>query len=119
MPALNDVVAGHIDFMFCDFASAVGMLQGGKVRPLGVTTAARIPAFPDIPPINEAGVPGYDVAAWFMVVTHRQVAARRSVDKLHGELKTILAKPEIKEQIAQAQPAADGNASRWPRCRPS
>ena len=69
MPALNDVVAGHIDFMFCDFASAQGMLQGGKVRPLGVTTAARIPAFQDIPPINEAGVAGYDVAAWFMVVT--------------------------------------------------
>ena len=37
VPALNDVVAGHIDFMFCDFASAAGMLQSGKVRPLGVT----------------------------------------------------------------------------------
>ena len=35
VPALNDVVAGHIDFMFCDFASAVGMLQSDKVRPLG------------------------------------------------------------------------------------
>ena len=69
VPALNDVVAGHIDFMFCDFASAAGMLQSDKVRPLGVSTAARIPAFANIPPINEAGVPGYDVAAWFMVVT--------------------------------------------------
>ena len=45
VPALNDVVAGHIDFMFCDFASALGMLQGDKVRPLAVSTAARIPAF--------------------------------------------------------------------------
>src|SRR5215212_2951236 len=45
VPALTDVVAGHIDFMFCDFASAQAMLQSGKVRPLGVTTAARIPAF--------------------------------------------------------------------------
>ena len=50
VPALNDVVAGHIDFMFCDFASAIGMLQSNRVRPLGVTTAARIGAFPNIPP---------------------------------------------------------------------
>jgi tripartite-type tricarboxylate transporter receptor subunit TctC len=98
VPALNDVVAGHIDFMFCDFASAQGMLQGGKVRPLGVTTAARIPAFKDIPPINEAGVAGYDVAAWFMVVTTGK-SPSAVIDKLHGELKTILAKPEIKEQL--------------------
>jgi tripartite-type tricarboxylate transporter receptor subunit TctC len=98
VPALNDVVAGHIDFMFCDFASALGMLQGDKVRPLGVTTAMRIPAFPNIPPINEAGVPGYDVAAWFMVTTTGRTP-QPVVDKLHGELKSILAKPEIKEQL--------------------
>jgi tripartite-type tricarboxylate transporter receptor subunit TctC len=98
VPALNDVVAGHIDFMFCDFASAQGMLQGGKVRPLGVTTAARIPAYQDIPPINEAGVAGYDVAAWFMVVTTGK-SPSTVVDKLHGELKTILAKPEVQEQL--------------------
>ncbi|MEA2980721.1 MAG: hypothetical protein QOF09_2544 [Alphaproteobacteria bacterium] len=98
VPALNDVVAGHIDFMFCDFASALGMLQGDKVRPLGVTTAMRIPAFPNIPPINEAGVPGYDVAAWFMVTTTGRTP-QPVVDRLHGELKSILAKPEIKEQL--------------------
>ncbi len=98
VPALNDVVAGHIDFMFCDFASALGMLQGDKVRPLGVTTAARIPAFSNIPPINDVGLPGYDVAAWFMVVTTAKTPPA-VVDKLHGELKGILAKPEVKEQL--------------------
>ena len=67
VPALNDVIAGHIDFMFVDFASAAGQIQGGKVRPLAVSTKARIPAFPDIPPVADS-VPGYDVAAWFMVV---------------------------------------------------
>ena len=100
VPALNDVVAGHIDFMFCDFASAAGMLQSDKVRPLGVTTAARIPAFPNVPPINEAGVPGYDVAAWFMVVTTGK-SPPAAVDRLYGELKTILAKPEIRDQVAK------------------
>jgi tripartite-type tricarboxylate transporter receptor subunit TctC len=100
VPALNDVVAGHIDFMFCDFASALGMLQGEKVRPLGVTTAARIPAFPNIAPINDSGASGYDVAAWFMVVTTGKTPSP-VVDKLHGELKSILAKPEIKEQLVK------------------
>ena len=100
VPALNDVVAGHIDFMFCDFASAAGMLQSDKVRPLGVSTAARIPAFADIPPINEAGVPGYDVAAWFMVVTTGK-SPPAAVDRLYGELKTILAKPDVREQVVK------------------
>jgi tripartite-type tricarboxylate transporter receptor subunit TctC len=100
VPALTDVVAGHIDFMFCDFASAVGMLQGDKVRPLGVSTAARIPAFANVPPINEAGVPGFDVAAWFMVVTTGK-SPPAAVERLYGELKSILAKPEIREQVAK------------------
>jgi tripartite-type tricarboxylate transporter receptor subunit TctC len=100
VPALNDVVAGHIDFMFCDFASAGAMARGEKVKPLGVTTAARIPAFQDIPPINEVGVPGFDVAAWFMVVTTGK-SPPAAVDRLAAELKGILAKPAIREQIAK------------------
>jgi tripartite-type tricarboxylate transporter receptor subunit TctC len=98
VPALNDVVAGHIDFMLCDFASAASMLQAGKVKPLGVSTAARIPAFPDIPPLNDAGLPGYDVAAWFMVVTTGK-SPQPAVDKLHGELTRILGKSEVQEQL--------------------
>jgi tripartite-type tricarboxylate transporter receptor subunit TctC len=98
VPALNDVVAGHIDFMLCDFASAASMLQAGKVRPLGVSTAARIPAFRDIPPLNDAGLPGYDVAAWFMVVTTGK-SPQPAVDRLHGELTRILGKSEVKEQL--------------------
>ena len=98
VPALNDVVAGHIDFMLCDFASAASMLQAGKVKPLGVSTAARIPAFPDVPSLSEAGLPGYDVAAWFMVVTTGK-SPQAAVDKLHGELTRILGKSEIKEQL--------------------
>ena len=100
VPALNDVVAGHIDFMFCDFASAAGMLQSDRVRPLGVSTAARIPAYANVPPINEAGVPGYDVAAWFMVVTTGR-SPPAAVDRLYGELKTILARPEVREQVVK------------------
>ncbi|MEW6454033.1 MAG: tripartite tricarboxylate transporter substrate binding protein [Pseudomonadota bacterium] len=98
VPALNDVIAGHIEFMFVDFASAAVQIQGGKVRPLGVSTKARIPAFPDIPPVAESGVPGYDVAAWFMVVAPSKTP-QPVVEKLHAELKAILAQPDVREQI--------------------
>jgi tripartite-type tricarboxylate transporter receptor subunit TctC len=100
VPALNDVLGGHVDLMFCDFASAAAMLQGGKVRPLGVSIKSRIPEFPDIPPITETGLPGYDVAAWFMVVAPAKTPAPIA-DKLHGELERILAAPDIRQRIAK------------------
>jgi tripartite-type tricarboxylate transporter receptor subunit TctC len=99
LPALNDVVAGHIELMFCDVPPASGMIQSGRVRALGVTTKARLAAFPDIPPIEET-VPGFEVAGWFMIVAPAQTP-RAVVDRLHSEMKGVLAEPAIKEQIAK------------------
>jgi tripartite-type tricarboxylate transporter receptor subunit TctC len=58
-PSLNDVVAGHVQLMFVDVAPAAGMLRAGKIRPLGVSTGRRLAAFPEIPPLAEAGLPGF------------------------------------------------------------
>ena len=55
-PALNDVVAGHVHMMFGDFGTALPLVKAGKVRALGVTTAKRVGAAPEIPPLSEAGV---------------------------------------------------------------
>src|SRR4051794_1147643 len=92
LPALNDVVAGHIQFMFCDVPPAAGMIQAGRVRALGVSTTTRLPAFPDIPPVSEAGVPGFDAAAWLMLVAPAKTP-QPIVDKLHSELKRVFATP--------------------------
>src|SRR5262249_3810629 len=100
LPALNDVIAGHIQLMFCDIPPAAGMIQAGKVRPLGVSTKTRLAAFPDVPAIAEAGVAGFDVAGWFMIVAPAETP-RPFVDKLHAELKRVVAVPEMKEQIAK------------------
>jgi len=99
VPALNDVVGGHIELMFCDVPPSAGMITAGKVRALGVTTKARLAAFPDIPPINES-VPGYEVAGWFMVVAPARTSPA-VVAKLHAEMKAVLATPALKEQIAK------------------
>jgi tripartite-type tricarboxylate transporter receptor subunit TctC len=99
VPALNDVLAGHIELMFCDVPPSAGMIQTGKVRALGVTTKARLAAFPDIPPINES-VSGFEVAGWFMVVAPAKTPPA-VVAKLHTEMKAVLTTPAIREQIAK------------------
>jgi len=99
LPALTDVIAGHIQLMFCDIPPAAGMVQTGKVRAIGVSTKARLTAFPQIPSVDES-VSGFDVAGWFMLTAPAETP-RPVVDKLHSTLKTILDTPEMKEQIAK------------------
>jgi tripartite-type tricarboxylate transporter receptor subunit TctC len=98
LPLLNDVVAGHIPLAFIDFGPAVGMLRAGRVRPLGISTRTRLAQFPEIPPIAEAGVPGFDAASWQMIVAPAKTP-RPIVDRLHGELMSVLARPEFKRRI--------------------
>ena len=100
-PALNDVVAGHIPLMFCDIPPAIGMLQAGKVRPLGVTTRTRVPALPNVPPIAEAGLPEFGgLPGWHMMVAPGKTR-HEIVAKLHAELLAILALPEIETEIVR------------------
>jgi tripartite-type tricarboxylate transporter receptor subunit TctC len=95
---LNDVVAGHVQLMFVDVAPAVGMLRAGKIRPLGVSTGKRVAAFPEIPPLAEAGLPGFDVASWQMIAAPAKTP-RPILDKLHGEAKSVVAMQEVQDRI--------------------
>jgi tripartite-type tricarboxylate transporter receptor subunit TctC len=97
LPLLNDVVAGHIPLAFIDFGPSVGMLQAGKVRPLGISTKIRLAQFPDIPPIADT-VPGFDAASWQMIVAPAKTPLP-IVERLHGELMSVVAQPEFKNQI--------------------
>ena len=74
-PGLQDVVAGHVSVMFSDLLSALPLIQTGKLRALGVSTAKRSAAAPDIPTLAEAGVPGYDASAWQMIVAPAKTAS--------------------------------------------
>ena len=65
-PALTDVVAGHVALMFSDPVVALPQIRAAKLRALGVSSAARLPTAPEIPPLAEAGVPGFDTAGWGM-----------------------------------------------------
>ena len=91
---------GSVPLMFVDLGPALGMIQGGKVRALGVSTAARVALLPDVPPIGDT-VPGFAAASWQMVAAPGKTP-KPVVDKLHADLAGVFALPEIKEQIGKA-----------------
>jgi tripartite-type tricarboxylate transporter receptor subunit TctC len=68
------------------------------VRPLGISTRTRHPLFPDIPTLDEAGVPGYDALSWQGMAAPAQTP-RPVLDKLNAEITPVLAMPEVREQI--------------------
>lgn len=97
LPALTDLVAGHIPMMFSDLGPATGLLEAKRVRPLGISTKTRHPAFPDIPPLSEAGVPGYEAVSW-QAIAAPAATPRPILDKLNAEITSVMAMPEVKEQ---------------------
>ena len=99
-PALNDLVGGHIQMMFCDVPPAMSLIQAGKIRALGVTTAQRVPAVADIPPLAEVGVPGYDTASWHTVTTTGNVPAP-IVDKLYTNIRDIMSDASVTEALVK------------------
>ena len=64
-PAITDLIGGQIQVMFTTVASCASLVEGGQLRALAVTSAERSPAFPTLPTVAEAGVPGYDAEAWY------------------------------------------------------
>lgn len=100
MPGLNDVISGHVPAMFVDLGPALGQVRAGRVRALGVSMGRRVEAIADVPPINDT-VKGFDVASWQMFAAPSGTP-RPVIDKLHRELKSILAMPDVREQILKA-----------------
>jgi len=96
VPALSDVAAGHVQLMFCDIPPALGLINEGKVRGLGVSTKERVAALPGISSIAEQGLAGFDAASWQMVVAPA-ATPEDIVQRLHAEIKDFMVQPEIKE----------------------
>jgi tripartite-type tricarboxylate transporter receptor subunit TctC len=95
-----DLMGGRIQVMFTDFTSSVPLIAAGKMRALGVTTKTRAAAMPDLAPIADLGVPGFNAAAWQMVVAP-SATPRAIVDKLHATLEAIMALPDTRNAITR------------------
>jgi tripartite-type tricarboxylate transporter receptor subunit TctC len=107
-PALADVVGGQVQLLFNTMTSTVGFMNSGKLRALAVTGKRRSPGVPNLPTVAEAGVPGYDVGAWFGIVVPRGTQ-RAIVNKLNSEIVRITRLPEAREQFAAQGAEAIGS----------
>jgi tripartite-type tricarboxylate transporter receptor subunit TctC len=81
---------------------ALPLAQSGRVRMLGVTTKERVGAIPDVPPLAEIGVPGYNARSWFMLVAPARTP-RAIVDQLHADVRAALDEPDVREEFIQRQ----------------
>jgi tripartite-type tricarboxylate transporter receptor subunit TctC len=97
VPALNDLIAGHIQVLFADSPPALPQVKAGKARALGVTTAKRIAVAPDIAPINDS-VKGFDTAPWQMLMAPHGTPAP-VVDKLHKEIVAYIASADGNKKL--------------------
>ena len=93
-PALTAVISGEIPISVNPLPEVVGQLDGGAVRALAVTTAARAKALPDVPTVAESGVPGYDASVWWGFLGPAGMAPDL-VAKINADLATALKDPVV------------------------
>ena len=97
-PALNDIVAGHVDLIFMQLEAALRLHQGGRARILAVTTEKRIPALPNIPTMAEAGLKDFISDTWNAISAPPKTPAP-IVAKLNAAINEVLKMPEVQEQF--------------------
>jgi tripartite-type tricarboxylate transporter receptor subunit TctC len=98
-PAIMDLIAGHIQVMFGDATSTVPMIQQGKVRALAVSTSTRVAVLPDVPTVAEAGVTGFESAAWQMIVAPGKTP-RAVITMLNSEVRTIFSDADVRKELS-------------------
>jgi len=98
-PALNDLVAGHVDLSFTDVLTALPFVRSGQLRALGMATATRSHALPDLPTIAEQGLPGYDVSVFFGIVAPLGTPPDR-IAALNKAFADALDSPKVKAMLA-------------------
>jgi tripartite-type tricarboxylate transporter receptor subunit TctC len=97
-PALQDLIPGRVHVMFNNIGAVLPLIQGGKLRGLAVTTAKRTPAAPDLPPIAEEGVPGFDVSSWYAFLAPAKTPPE-IIRKLHADTVIAINDPKTRQRL--------------------
>ena len=106
-PALADLVGGQVQLMFDNLPSSLGLIKGGKLRAIAVTSTARSSALPDVPTLAESGLPGYEASSWFGVLAPARTPPA-IIAKLNAAIDAWLASPEAKDKLASQGAVAAG-----------
>jgi tripartite-type tricarboxylate transporter receptor subunit TctC len=97
--AVNDVVAGHVTFIFDQLsAGSAGLYRSGKLKPFAVTAKSRLPSVPDLPTVDEAGIPGLYVSTWYGLWAPKGTP-KEIVAKLNAAAAAALAEPELRKRL--------------------
>ncbi|RPI43299.1 MAG: tripartite tricarboxylate transporter substrate binding protein [Betaproteobacteria bacterium] len=99
-PAMVALISGETQLTFENIATALPYVKSSRLRPLGVTSGSRNPSLPDVPPISEVGVPGYESVPYYTISTAGGVPAD-VVRKLAGDLNRIIRLPEMQSRWSQ------------------
>lgn len=98
--SLSDLAGGRIDYTFTNASVAWPLVQSGQLRALAITSLNRVPFFPDLPTLNESGLPGYENVSWGGLVFPRGTPDA-IVDKLSAELQKVLASDSLHADLAK------------------
>jgi tripartite-type tricarboxylate transporter receptor subunit TctC len=97
-PAMADAISGQVSMTLPTVLAATPHIKSGKLRPLAVTTKTRVSALPDVPTMQEAGVPGYESVSWGGIMAPAGTPPA-VINKLHAEFARILKLPDIQERM--------------------
>lgn len=107
-PAIQDVIAGQVELMFAAIGNAQAQVKAGKLKALGVTSAKRLPAFPDVPAIAEV-LPGYESSAWFGLFGPARMAPELS-KRISDAARQAIAAPEVRRRLDAEGAVPVGNS---------
>jgi tripartite-type tricarboxylate transporter receptor subunit TctC len=110
-PSIVGLVSGEVQAVFCSIPSALGQIRAGKIRPLAVSIKKRSSVLPDVPTIDESGVPGYDAASWYAVLVPAGTP-KPVIAVLGKEIVRVMAMPDVRGRFANDgfEPAGVGPA---------
>jgi tripartite-type tricarboxylate transporter receptor subunit TctC len=100
-PAVTDLIGAQVEAMFDNTPNVLPHVKAGRLRALAVTSPKRSPLVPNLPTVDEAGVPGYQMQVWFGVVAPA-ATPKDVIAKLSAEINRIISSPEVKERFAQS-----------------
>ncbi len=123
-PAYQDVISGRVPVFFDNMSTAMSLAKGGQVRALAITSKKRSALMPELPTVDESGVPGYEYHTWFGFWAPKGTP-QPIVEKLHAEVRKALADPTVRQRIAASagepsdmapqdiEPFVKGEIAKW------
>lgn len=111
-PAMNDLLGGQVDFMCDQTTNTTSQIKSGKIKVYGVTTKKRVASLPDVPTMNEAGLPGFEVGVWHALYAPKGTP-KPVIDKLVKSLHDALKDANVKKRFAElgTEPVAENLAT--------